>query len=577
MTELNNDKTSESIKKPKHFIRQIIEEDIKINKNDGKVVTRFPPEPNGYLHVGHAKAICINFGMAEEYNGKYFLRFDDTNPTKENEEYIDSIISSIRWLGFDWEDRLTYASDYFDQLYEFALALTKQGKAYVDSLSQEEIREYRGTLTEPGKESPYRNRSVEENLDLFQRMRAGEFDEGAHVLRAKIDMASPNVVMRDPVLYRILKVPHLRTGDKWPIYPLYDFTHCISDSIEHITHSLCSLEFENNRQLYDWVLDELKRDCHPQQIEFSRLFLNYTITSKRKLNQMVQEGHVDGWDDPRMPTLMGMRRRGYTPEAIRDFVERVGVTKKENLIEMSLLETCTREDLDSRVPRAMGVLRPLKVVITNYPEGKVEELEAPVHPNKPEMGTRKFKFSRNLFIEQDDFKEDPPKKFFRLAPDKEVRLRYAYIIKCEEMVKDETTGEIVELRCSYDPDTKSGTGTSTRKVKGVLHWVSADHSLPAEVRLYDRLFLKPKPDDEKEVDFKQFLNPNSKEVLKDCRLEATLAEAEPESKYQFERLGYFCVDMIDSTAENPVFNRTLTLRDTWAKIEKAEMQTGGEL
>ena len=572
MTKAEGKKTAGEAEKPKHFIRVKIEEDIKNNKNDGQVITRFPPEPNGYLHVGHAKSICLNFGMAEEYKGKSYLRFDDTNPTKENQEYIDAIISAIKWLGFDWEDRLTYASDYFDELYESALDLIKQGKAYIDSLSQEEIREYRGTLTEPGQDSPHRNRSVDENMDLFQRMRAGEFDEGTHVLRAKIDMASPNIIMRDPVLYRILKVSHVRTGDKWPIYPMYDFTHCISDSIEHITHSLCTLEFENNRQLYDWVLDELGRECHPQQIEFSRLNLNYTITSKRKLNQLVQEGHVEGWNDPRMATIMGMRRRGYTPEAIRDFVERAGVTRKENLIEMSVLETCTRENLDSRVPRVMAVLRPLKVVITNYPEGKVEELEAPYHPNKPEMGTRKFNFSKTIYIEQDDFREDPPKKFFRLIPGGEVRLRYAYIIKCEEIIKDEATGEITELRCSYDPDTKSGTGTSTKKVKGVMHWVSEDDSVPAEVRLYDRLFVKPKPDEDKDVDFKEFINPESKEVLTECRLEPNVVGAEPETKFQFERLGYFCVDMVDSTQENLVFNRTLTLRDTWAKIEKAEMQ-----
>ncbi|MCP4755387.1 MAG: glutamine--tRNA ligase/YqeY domain fusion protein [Proteobacteria bacterium] len=557
-----------------HFIRSIIAEDIKNNKNDGRVVTRFPPEPSGYLHIGHAFAICLDFGMAGENDkGKCYLRFDDTNPTKESEEYMESIKSSIRWLGFDWEDRLTHASDYFDQLYEFALQLVKKGKAYVCSLSADEIRKYRGTLTEPGQASPYRNRTVEENLDLFQRMKAGEFEEGEHVLRAKIDMRSPNIIMRDPVLYRILKVPHHRTGDKWCIYPLYDFTHCLSDSLEGITHSLCSLEFENNRPLYDWVLDELERECHPQQIEFSRLNLNYTVTSKRKLNELVQGNYVNGWDDPRMPTLDGMRRRGYTSETVIDFCERVGVTKKEKSNEMSLLETCIREDLDKRVKRVMGVLRPLRLVIDNYPEDQTEELEAPYHPNNPEMGTRKMPFSRVLYIEQDDFREDPPKKFFRLGPGREVRLRYAYFVKCTEVVKDEKTGEIIELRCTYDPDTKSGTGTSTRKVKGTIHWVSAEHAIKAETRLYDRLFTRARPTDDKNgTDFKDHLNPNSIEILPDSRLEPALANAAPESKYQFERQGYFCVDSQDSSPEKLVFNRTVTLRDSWAKIEKAQKQ-----
>lgn len=555
--------------KPRHFIQQIIDNDLKNNKNEGNVVTRFPPEPNGYLHIGHAKSICLNFGIAQEYKGKCFLRFDDTNPSKESEEYMQSIISSVKWLGFDWEERLTHASDYFDQLYEFALELIKKGKAYVCSLSADEIREYRGTLKEPGKNSPYRDRLVEENLDLFERMKAGEFDEGEHVLRAKIDMSSGNINMRDPVLYRILKVPHLRSGDKWCIYPMYDYTHCLSDALEGITHSLCTLEFEDHRPLYDWVLDQLETPCHPQQIEFSRLSLNYTITSKRKLNQLVETGQVDGWDDPRMPTLMGMRRRGYTPASLRDFAERVGITKKENYIEMSLLETCVREDLDRQAPRAMAVLKPLKVVIENYPEGQTEELEAPVHPQKPEMGKRTFPFSKVIYIEREDFMEDPPKKFFRLVPDKEVRLRYAYIIKCEEVIKDETTGEIVELRCTYDPDTKSGTGTSTKKVKGVIHWIAEEGSIEAEVRLYDRLFTKPRPGEGGE-DFMKDINPNSIEIIKNAKLEPNLKEAKPESHYQFERLGYFFLDPTISKNSDLVFNRTVSLRDSWVKIEKAE-------
>ncbi len=554
-----------------HFIRSIIAEDIKNNKNDGRVVTRFPPEPSGYLHIGHAKSICLNFTMAEENNGICYLRFDDTNPIKENEEDVESIKSSVRWLGFDWEDRMTYASDYFDRLFAYAVQLIKKGKAFVCSLNQEETREYRGTLTEPGKESPYRDRSVADNLNLFERMRAGEFEEGEHVLRAKIDMASSNMSLRDPVLYRILQVPHLRTGDKWRIYPMYDFTHCICDSLEGITHSLCTLEFENNRPLYDWILDELGTKCHPQQIEFSRLELNYTVTSKRKLNQLVALGHVDAWNDPRMPSLKGLRRRGYTPESIRDFSERIGVTKKINYSEMSLLETCIREDLDKQVPRAMAVLRPLRLVIDNFPEDGMEELEAPCHPNNPEMGSRKIPFSRILYIEQDDFREDPPKKFFRLAPGREVRLRYAYIIKCIDVVRDEKTNETVEIRCTYDPDTKSGTGTVNRKVKGVLHWVSAEHSIEAEVRLYDRLFIKAQPDSDKDgPDFKSYLNPNSMEILPSSRIESSLAGALPEGRYQFERQGYFCVDSVDSSAEKLVFNRTVTLRDSWAKIEKAE-------
>lgn len=554
--------------KPRHFIQQIIDNDLKNDKNEGKVITRFPPEPNGYLHIGHAKSICLNFGIAQEYKGKCFLRFDDTNPSKESEEYMQSIISSVKWLGFDWEERLTHASDYFDQLYDFAVELIKKGKAYVCSLSAEDIREYRGTLKEPGKNSPYRNRSIEENLDLFEKMKAGEFEEGKHVLRAKIDMSSGNINMRDPVLYRILKVPHLRSGDKWCIYPMYDYTHCLSDALEGITHSLCTLEFEDHRPLYDWVLNQLETPCHPQQIEFSRLSLNYTITSKRKLNRLVETGQVDGWDDPRMPTLMGMRRRGYTPASLRDFAERVGITKKENYIEMSLLETCVREDLDRQAPRAMAVLKPLKVVIENYPEEQTEELEAPVHPQKPEMGKRTFPFSKVIYIERDDFMEDPPKKFFRLAPEKEVRLRYAYIIKCEEVIKDEKTGEILELRCTYDPDTKSGTGTSTKKVKGVMHWIAEESSIEAEVRLYDRLFTKPRPG-ESGKDFTNDINPDSIEIIKNAKLEPCLKKAIVESHYQFERLGYFFVDPEESKKDKLIFNRTVTLRDSWAKIEKA--------
>lgn len=555
-----------------HFIRTIIAEDLKTNKNDGRVATRFPPEPNGFLHIGHAKSICLNFGMAAENDGGVcFMRFDDTNPSKESKEYMESIKSSVRWLGFDWEDRLTYASDYFDQLYEYAIQLIKLGKAYVCSLSAEEMREYRGTLKSPGKNSPDRDRPIEENLDLFQRMQASEFDEGTYVLRAKIDMTSPNINMRDPVLYRILKVSHYRTGDKWCIYPMYDYTHCMSDAQEGITHSLCTLEFEDHRPLYDWVLDTLQTPCHPQQIEFSRLSLNYTVTSKRMLNQLVEKKMVSGWDDPRLPTLMGMRRRGYPPAALRDFTERVGITKKENYIEMSLLENCVREELGETTPRVMGVLKPVKLIIDNYPEGQVEELEANYHPNDPEMGSRKMPFSRELYIEQDDFREDPPKKFFRLTPGKEVRLRYAYIIKCESVVKDEATGEVTEIHCTYDPDTKSGTGTVTRKVKGTLHWVSAPHAIQAEVRLYDRLFTKARPAADKDgADFTTFLNPESEEILESSYLEPSMKGAAPETRFQFERQGYFCVDSIDSTPEKLVFNRTVTLRDSWAKIEKAE-------
>lgn len=556
-----------------NFIRHIIEENIKSNKHGGKVATRFPPEPNGYLHIGHAKSICLNFGLAAEYKGACNLRFDDTNPAKEEVEYVESIKEDVRWLGFDWDDRLFYASDYFDQLFDYAVQLIKDGKAYVCSLSADEIREYRGTLTEAGRDSPYRTRSVEENLDLFQRMRAGEFADGSHVLRAKIDMAAPNMVMRDPTLFRIRKVPHHRTGDKWCIYPMYDFTHCLSDSIENITHSLCTLEFENNRQLYDWVLDALNVDCHPQQIEFARLNLSYTVLSKRRLVQLVDEGHVSGWDDPRMLTLSGLRRRGYTPEAIRSFCERIGVARRDSVVDMALLEYIIREDLNKQAARVMAVLRPLRVVIVNYPENQTEELEAINNPEDPAMGTRRVPFSRVLYIEQEDFREDPPKKFFRLAPGREVRLRYAYFIKCVDVIKDEQTGEIVELHCTYDPATRGGAAPDGRKVKATLHWVSAEHAISAQVRLYDNLFTVPNPTEAKDGrEFKDYINTNSLETLRDCRLEPSLAGATPGSRYQFERIGYFCVDTVDSTAESLVFNRTVTLRDTWAKILKAQQQ-----
>ena len=550
-----------------NFIRNIIEEDLKANKNQGRVITRFPPEPNGYLHIGHAKSICLNFGLAAEYKGLCNLRFDDTNPAKEEVEYVESIKADVRWLGFDWADRLFYASDYFEQLYRYAVQLIKAGKAYVCDLSPEEIREYRGTLTEPGKDSPYRARSVEENLDLFERMRAGDFEDGSRVLRAKIDMASGNLNMRDPVMYRILRAAHHRTGDKWRIYPMYDFAHCFSDSIEGITHSICTLEFEDHRPLYDWFLDQ-SGVHHPQQIEFARLNLSYTVLSKRKLVQLVEGGHVTGWDDPRMPTLAGLRRRGYTPESIRDFCERIGVAKRESMVDMALLEHCLREDLNKRAPRVMGVLRPLRVVIDNYPEGQVEELEAVNNPEDPGMGSRRVPFSRVLYIEQEDFREDPPKKFYRLAPGREVRLRYAYFITCVGVVKDEQTGEVVELHCTYDPETRGGDSPDGRKVKATLHWVSAAHALEAEVRLYDHLFLKPEPGEDGQ-DFRTYFNPKSLEILTSCRVEPDLAGAAPGSRYQFERQGYFCVDS-DSSHEKPVFNRTVSLRDTWAKVEKAQ-------
>lgn len=557
--------------KPSNFIKLIIEEDLRSNKYGGKVATRFPPEPNGYLHIGHAKSICLNFGLAQEYNGTCNLRFDDTNPTKEEMEYVESIKTDVRWLGFDWQDREFFASDYFEQLYDIAVQLIKEGKAYVDSLSADEIRQHRGTLTKPGAESPYRTRNVEENLDLFERMRSGQFVDGAHVLRAKIDMAHPNLLMRDPTLYRIRKAHHHRTGDAWCIYPMYDFTHCLSDALECITHSICTLEFENNRALYDWVLDQLETPCRPHQYEFARLNLSFTVLSKRKLIQLVEEGHVNGWDDPRMPTLSGYRRRGYTPEAIRNFCERIGVAKANSIVDIALLEYSIREDLNRRAPRVMGVLRPLKIVIENYPEGETEMLDAINNPEDASMGTRKIPFSRVLYIEQDDFMEDPPKKFFRLGPGREVRLRYAYFITCQKAVKNPDTGDIAELRCTYDPATKGGNAPDGRKVKATLHWVSAEHAVEAEVRLYDRLFTKENPDEKEEgKTFKDFINPDSLETLTACKLEPSLADAKPEQFFQFERLGYFCVDSKQSRAGHLVFNRTVTLRDTWAKIAKAE-------
>lgn len=551
---------------PSNFIRHIINDDIKQGKNDGRVHTRFPPEPNGYLHIGHAKSICLNFGLAEEYTGaKCNLRFDDTNPEKEDIEYAEAIEKDVRWLGFDWEDRLFFASDYYDKLYECAQQLIRDSKAYVDHLDPEKIREYRGTLTEPGKDSPYRYRSVEENLALFEKMRAGEFKEGECILRAKIDMASPNMNMRDPAIYRIRYMSHYRMGDKWCIYPMYDFAHCISDALERITHSLCTLEFEDHRPLYDWYLDQLDIGCHPQQIEFARLNLSYTVTSKRKLNELVKGNYVSAWDDPRMPTIIGMRRRGYSPAALRDFCERIGLTKNDTVIDMGVLENSVREDLDKTTRRVLGVLNPLKVVIENYPEGQTEQLTAPYHPNDPSMGERELPFSRVIYIEQDDFMEDPPKKFFRLGPGREVRLRYAYFITCTDMVRNDA-GEVIELRCTYDPETKGGNAPDGRKVKGTIHWVSAEHALEAEVRLFDRLFSEPSPDNGKrEGDWKDCLNPDSKQVIADARLEPSLLRAEKEERFQFERLGYFCVDNRDSVDGRPVFNRTVTLRDSWAK------------
>jgi glutaminyl-tRNA synthetase len=551
-----------------NFIKDIIDDDLRTNKYGGRVHTRFPPEPNGYLHIGHAKSICLNFGLAAEYKGLCNLRFDDTNPETEEMEYVESIQSDVRWLGFDWEDRLYHASDYFKQLHDYAVQLIKKGKAYVCDLSMDQIREYRGTLTEPGKESPYRNRAIEENLDLFEGMKAGEFEDGSRVLRAKIDMAHPNVLMRDPTLYRIRKKDHYRTGNEWCIYPTYDFTHCLSDSIEGITHSICTLEFENNRPLYDWILDELGVH-HPQQIEFARLNLSHTIMSKRRLLELVVERLVSGWDDPRMPTISGLRRRGYTPESIRNFCDEIGVAKANSIVDIVMLENSIREELNKSVPRVMGVLRPLKVVIVNYPEDKEEELEAINNPEDPSMGTRKVPFSRELYIEQDDFREEPPKKFYRLAPGREVRLRYAYFVKCVEVIKDKKTGEITELHCTYDPATRGGDAPDGRKVKSTMHWVSAKHAIEVEVRLYDYLFTKRDSGEVEEgKDFKSNLNPNSLEVLLCCQMEPSLKGARPGNRYQFERLGYFCVDTVDSTPEKLVFNRTVTLRDPWERIRQ---------
>jgi glutaminyl-tRNA synthetase len=550
---------------PPHFIRYIVEDDLRTNKWGGRVVTRFPPEPNGYLHIGHAKSICLNFGLAADYNGTCHLRFDDTNPTKEDVEYVESIKDDIRWLGFDWGPHEYYASDYFEQLYQWAEELIRRGLAYVDDLSAEEIRAYRGTLTEPGRESPYRTRSVEENLDLFRRMRAGEFEDGARVLRAKIDMASPNINMRDPTLYRIRRTSHHRTGDAWCIYPMYDYAHPLSDSIERVTHSICTLEYADHRPLYDWLCEALGI-YHPQQIEFARLNLPYTVMSKRKLLELVEGGHVTGWDDPRMPTISGFRRRGYTPEAIRRFCERIGVAKTDGMVDVALLEHAVREDLNKRAPRAMAVLRPLRLVLENYPEGQVEEMEAINNPEDPAMGTRKVPFSRVLYIERDDFREDPPKKYFRLSLGVEVRLRYAYLIRCTNMVHDPRTGEVVEVHATYDPASRGGDAPDGRKVRGTIHWVSAPHAADVEVRLYDRLFTVPNPAEAD--DFKATLNPASLETLT-ARAEPGLAGAAPGSRWQFERHGYFYVDPVDSTPRRPVFNRTVALRDSWAKLDRS--------
>jgi glutaminyl-tRNA synthetase len=545
-----------------HFIRNIIEADLASGKHKS-IVTRFPPEPNGYLHVGHAKSICLNFGLALDYHGKCNLRFDDTNPEKESEEYAQSIQEDVRWLGFQWDDDVKWASDYFDRLHDYAVELIKQGKAYVDDLTPEEMREYRGTLTEAGRHSPWRDRSVEENLDLFARMRAGEFADGAKTLRAKIDMASPNINLRDPVIYRIKRAHHIRTGDKWCIYPMYDYTHCISDALEHITHSLCTLEFEDHRPLYDWVLDNITIDCHPQQIEFSRLELQYTITSKRKLLQLVTEKRVSGWDDPRMPTIQGMRRRGYTPEGIREFARRIGISKSDNTVDMSVLEGCIREDLEARAPRVMAVVKPIKVVITNFEEGVTQSREAEFHPQRPELGKRLVPFAKEIWIEADDFSENPPEGFHRLKPGGEVRLRYSYVMRCDEVVKD-AAGNVTALRCSIDPDTL-GKNPVGRKVKGVIHWVSCEHALPAEIRLYDRLFTVAEPDADKEKSFLDFLNSESLEVVQGW-VEPSVKDAAPETRYQFERLGYFCADRREhQPGGRLVFNRAVTLKDSWAK------------
>ena len=569
-------------KRSLNFIEEIIEEDNRTGKWEGRVHTRFPPEPNGYLHIGHAKSICLNFGLARKYGGRCNLRFDDTNPIKEEQEYIDSIIEDVRWLGFDWEDRLIFSSDYFEQMYQWAVELINKGSAYVCDLTSDQTRDYRGTLTQPGRNSPYRDRGPEESLDLFERMRAGEFPDGSRTLRAKIDMASPNLNMRDPVMYRILHAPHPHAGDKWCVYPMYDWAHGLEDSIEGITHSICTLEFENHRPLYDWFIVAINQNrpqqiYHPQQIEFARLELTYTVMSKRRLLELVEEGRVRGWDDPRMPTLSGLRRRGYTPESIRNFCDRIGVAKFNSVVDIALLEHCAREHLNKIAPRVMGVLKPLKLVIDNYPEGQVEEMEAINNPEDPSMGTRKVPFSRVLYVERDDFREDPPRKFFRLAPGREVRLRYAYFVTCTEVVKD-ANGEITELHCTYDPETRGGDAPDGRKVKATLHWVSAAHALDAEVRLYDHLFIKPDPGDVPEDgDWKDNLNPDSLEVITGCKLEPTWNAAGgnlwPDNihRVQFERQGYFCLDP-DSTDQKPVFNRTATLKDTWAKVARR----GGE-
>ncbi len=547
-----------------NFIRNIIDEDLRTNKNDGQVITRFPPEPNGYLHIGHAKSICLNFGIAADYpNGRCNLRFDDTNPAKESPEYVKAICEDVRWLGFQWDGEVKFASDYFDRLYAFAIELIRAGKAYVCSLDSEEMREYRGTLTQAGQDSPYRNRSVEENLALFEQMRSGQFADGEHVLRAKIDMASPNLNMRDPAIYRIKKMTHHQTGDKWCIYPMYDFTHCLSDAIEGITHSLCTLEFEDHRPLYDWVLDNVDAGCHPQQIEFARLNLSHTLTSKRKLKRLIDDKIVNGWDDPRLPTVSGLRRRGYTPAAIRNFCDDIGVTRSDGVVDVAMLTHNIRADLETTAPRAMCVLAPLKVVITNYPEDRVEQLSSPVHPEYPDMGTRTLPFSRELYIENDDFMENPPSKYFRLAPGKEVRLRNAYVIRCDQVIRDDQ-GQLVELHCTYD-DKTLGANPVGRKVKGVVHWVSVDHAVPCEVRLYDQLFTLGNPDVD---DYTENLNPDSLVTLTGCQAEPGLSSAQPEQRFQFERLGYFCCDRYDSSVDRLVFNRTVTLRDTWAKMQK---------
>ena len=559
--------TTENIsEKPLDFIRQIIAKDLESGKHK-RVITRFPPEPNGFLHIGHAKSICLNFGIAGENNSACHLRFDDTNPGKESEEYVEAIKQDIHWLDFDWGEHLYFSSDYFDKLYDFAVQLIKLGKAYVCNLSSEEMREYRGTLTEPGKDSPYRSRTVEENLQLFEQMKNNELEEGSCALRAKIDMSSPNILMRDPVLYRLMKTSHHRTGDKWCIYPMYDFCHCLSDMLEGITHSLCTLEFENNRPLYNWILDTLNTPCHPRQYEFARLNINYTVMSKRKLLQLVEENHVQGWDDPRMLTISGLRRRGYTPAAIRNFCDSIGVGKRDSWIDMGVLENAVRDDLNVHAPRVLGVLKPLKVVITNYPEDKEEELEAQNHPQNPEMGSRMLPFCREIYVEATDFMEDAPRKFFRLSVGREVRLRYAYLITCQEVIKDEN-GEVVELHCTYDPETRGGSAPDGRKVKGTIHWVSARHGIRCQVRLYDRLFTVEHPDMDKEKDFKEFLNPDSLQILDNCILEPSLGSAAAQDRCQFERQGYFCLDSKETTPEKPVFNRIVTLRDSWAKMNK---------